>query len=287
MKKIFYALVLILMTCLLLTGTGAVSAEPDAPRIILYTYYRQMGWGDRVQIGWVDEDGGFRLLTGHDSRLEWPYKPAEQLEYLSQAEKFDAEDTLRHDDIFSIQSLVCNVEDRGSRSIPAANDAGTEKSYAVRYSKDGEPEFILLGMSGDDFFENLDPNAQALYLLLRRLFPAVTSYAYGPIGPQGFAPVPFAAFTGLDPDALMNADVKAVLMDCEAGPIPLEITAESKAALLSLIRNGRVTGRADCVVSTGGMTEYSFFDEDDNWIGSVEFEDGLLVWDAGHYYVER
>ena len=286
MRKIFYVFVLILMICMIPAENRSAAADSASPRIILYTFYRQMGWGDRVQIGCVDDDGGVRLLTGYDSGLKWPYKPEEQLQYLMQNRNFTEEDRLSHDDMFSIKSLVNSVEDQGSKSVPAANDAGTEKSYAVRYSKEGEPEFILLGMSGDDLFENFDPNAQALYLLLRRMFPAVTSYA-GLMGPRGFVPVPLAEFLKLDPDAILNADIRAYLMDCEAGPLQRDLTAENKAALISLIRTGRVTGKADCVVSTGGMTAYSFYDADDNWIGTVEFEGGLLVWGNGHYYVER
>ncbi len=286
MRKIFTVFVLLLMICMIPAGNRSASADSASPRIILYTFYRQMGWGDRVQIGCVDDEGGVRLLTGHDSALKWPYKPAEQLEYLMQNREFTEEDRLSYDDMFSIKSLVYSVEDQGSKSVPVANDAGTEKSYAVRYSKDGEPEFILLGMSGDDLFENFDPNAQALYLLLRRMFPAVTSYA-GLMGPRGFVPVPLAEFLKLDPDAILNADIKAYLIDCEAGALQRDLTAENKAALISLIRTGRVTGKADCVVSTGGMTAYSFYDADDNWIGTVELEGGLLVWGNGHYFVER
>lgn len=286
MRMISYIFVLVLMACMILIGTGETAAESAAPRVILYTYYRQMGWGDRVQIGWLDEDGNVRLITGYDSSLKWPYKPEEQLAYLEKTAEGSEEEPLRHDDLFSIKSLVYSVEDQGSKAIPAANDAGTEKSYAVRYSVDSEPEIILLGMSGDDWFENIDPNAQALYLLLRRMFPAVTSYAYGPIGPVGFTPASLASFIGLDADAVLNAKVEGYLIDCEEGPIPLELTAEDEAALIYVIRNAKVTGKADCVVSTGGMASYSFYDADDKLIGTVDFEDGLLLGPDGRYYID-
>lgn len=285
MRKIFVIFVLILIACIVPAET-VMAAESPSPRIILYTYYRQMGWGDRVQIGWLDDEGTVRLITGYDSTLRWPYKPEEQLAYLEGAETFTAEDILPHDDLFSIKSLVYSVEDQGSKAIPAANDAGTEKSYAVQYSKEGEPSFVLLGMSGDDFFENFDPNAQALYLRLRLMFPAVTSYGYGPMGPQGFRPVPLAEFIGLDADAILSASVRGYLIDCEEGPIPLELTEKDITALVYLVRNAKVTGKADCVVSTGGVASYSFYDAEEKLIGTVEFEDGLLVWDAGHYYFD-
>lgn len=289
MKKIYCTLFLILFAGMILSGTGSVTAESNPPRIILYTYYRQMGWGDRVQIGSVDDQGVVRLLTGNDARLKWPYKPHDQLDYLLQTEKFSEKFTLTHDDLFALKSLVSGVEDQGSKSVPAANDAGTEKSYAVRYSKEGEPSFVLLGMSGDDMFENTDPTAQSLYLVLRRLFPEVTTYAYNSfgIGPQGFTPVPLAEFLQLDLYAVSNADIKGFLSDCEAGPVPLEMTAEDKANLIALINNGVVTGKADCIVSTGGFNDYDFFDAAGNWIGSVAIEDGLLVKGDGHYYFDK
>ena len=286
MKKIYFIPVLILLTGMILSGTGNVIAESTPPRIILYTYYRQMGWGDRVQIGSVDDLGVVRLLTGNDAKLKWPYKPQEQLDYLSRADLFTEKYTLKHDDLFALKSLVSGTEDQGSKSVPAADDAGTEKSYAVRYSKEGEPSFILLGMSGDDMFENSDPTAQALYRMLRVLFPEVTTYAYDSLGmsPRGFTPVPLAEFLELDVDAIMNAEIRGYLSDCEAGPIPLELTAEDKAGLISLIENGIVTGKADCIVSTGGFNVYDFFDTAGNWIGSVAIEDELLIRGEGHYY---
>lgn len=285
MRKFMLAFVFILMTGMIFAGSGKCAAESDPSRIILYTYYRQMGWGDRVQIGSLDEEGVVRTLTGFDSDLKWTYKPEEQLEYLSQTEKFTAEGTLSYSDLFALKSLIYSVEDQGSRSVPAANDAGTEKSYAVRYNTDGTAECILLGMSGDDYFENFDPNAQSLYLQLRLLFPNVTCYAYQTgMGPQGFAPVPFSEFTRMDADAVKTADIKAYLSDCEEGAIPLEITEQEKAELRSLVCNGMVTGKADCVVSTGGFNSYSFFDPEGNLLGIISIEDDLLVFGDGHYY---
>lgn len=285
MRKSIVLFILVLITGILLAGAGTAEARSDDPQIILYTYYRQMGWGDRVQIGFMDEDGGLWTLSGYDSALNWPYKPEEQLQYLSSEQmKFTEEKKLDHDDTFSIKSLIYEVEDQGSKSIPAANDAGTEKSYAVLYSSEGEPEFILLGMSGDDFFENSDPDAQALYLILRRLFPIVTSYAYGPIGPHGFISTPIAEFLGLDTDSLVNAEIKGFYNDCEVGNIPLELTEKDKENLLYLIRNGRVTGKADNIISTGGYDVFSFYDPEGNFIESISFYEGNLATNDGDWF---
>ena len=286
MQKIFYYMILVLLAGILLPGTGKTTAESDTPRIILYTYYRQMGWGDRVQIGSIDENGVLRTLSGHDSDLKWPYKPEEQLEYLSQTDKFAIAGTLKYTELFAAKSLIFHAEDQGSRSIPAACDAGTEKSYAVRYEKDGSRAIVLLGMSGDDFFENLDPDTQALYLLLRHMFPGVTSYAYGPdaMGPQGFEPIPFAEFTGLDADTAMNSEIRSGYIDCEAGYIPLELTEEEKTGLLSLILEGKVTGKADCLMSGGDIYSYAFYDPDGSFIESLDFSEGLLIRSGCRYY---
>ncbi len=283
MRKIFVVFVLLLMAGMMLTDAGAAK---DPARIILFTYYRQMGWGDRVQIGWVDDEGAVRLITGNDSRLQWPYKPEEQLEYLSRAEGFTEKEPLKHDEIFSIESLVYSAGDQGSQSIPAANDAGTEKSYAVKYDRDGNPSFILLGMSGDDMFENTDEDAQALYLRLRRFFPEVTSYAYGPMGPQGFTPGPLSEFTVLTEEVIAGAEIHGYLSDCEAGPIPMELSEEDRAKLIRLLRDAKVTGKADCVESTGGFYVYNFLRPEGGWIGGLMLEDGLLKGPEGRYFFE-
>ena len=288
MRKPVILFILLIMTCMILTGIAESAAEGSASRIILYTYYRQMGWGDRVQIGWLNDEGVIRIITGHDADLKWPYKPEEQLDYLLQTKNITAEDKISHDDLFSIKSLIYSAEDQGSKSVPAACDAGTEKSYAVQYSRDGEPVFILLGMSGDDFFENTDPDAQALYLILRRLFPEVNTYAYDTLGmgPEGFKPVTLRDFTGLDAGAVMQAEIQASEIDCEEGPIPLELSAEDKNGIKELVRDAVVTGKADCIASTGGMTAYNFYDSKGIFIGSIEFEDGLLLTNDGRYYIQ-
>ena len=55
-----------------------------SPRPILYTYYLQMGWGDRLEIAYLDSDGNLWALDGYESTLHWPYKTEEQLQFLAE-----------------------------------------------------------------------------------------------------------------------------------------------------------------------------------------------------------
>ena len=285
MRNIFCLFVIFLITAgLILSGAEAASADA-APRIILYTCYGLIGEGDEIQIGSIDERGVIRTYSGSYSGSHWPYEAKERLKYLSDAENFSTAGELNHDERFAIQSLIYSVENRGDRSVSQAEDAGTEESYAIRYSADGEAEVILLGKSGESCFENTDPNAQALYLILRQQFPEITNYYNEPfMGPKGFEPIPLAEFTGLDIDAVISAEIRGTYIDCEEGPIPLEMTADEKADLLSLIRSGKVTGKADCLESTGDIYAYDFHDPDGKALGTLMFENGLLVTNDGRYY---
>ena len=47
-----------------------------------------------------------------------------------------------------------------------------------------------------------------------------------------------------------------------------------------------MTGKADCISSTGGVTSYTFYGPDGTLIGTIDFEDGLLVTNDGRYYIE-
>ena len=284
MRKIFC---LLLMAGVIFVGASGAAAA-DSGRIILYTCYQQFHVDGVISIGSLDEDGVMRTLSGSNSEINWPSKPDEQLAFLSDTEKFTVVGELMYDEMFRIESLIGGTEDQGRQSAAGADDAGTEESYAVWYSRDGEANFILLGMSGESVFENTDPDAQALYLCLRGLFPEVKSYAYGSdgLGPQGFHSVPLADFLGLDPEAVMNARVEKIFNDCEEGPIPMEVDADEEVRLRALIRDGVVTGKADSIFWTGGSASYYFIGADDASIGMIEMNDGLLVTGDGNYSVE-
>ena len=248
--------------------------------MILLTVYQQMGWGDRIDVGCVDEEGGVWTMTGTASKLGWPGGIDAQLAFLHDSVLLEKTGEFNSDELFDLKGLIAFTEVQPVKASPVANDAGTEISYAIRYSD--APEAVRLGMSGDDVYENTDPNAQALYALLRQLFPNVTCYG-DTMGPKGFQPIPVAEFLGLDRDAIRNAQNRAYIIDCEAGPIEVKSVDES---VRDIVLSGTVTGKANATVVTGGTSSFGFYDEDDNFLGGIEMYQGLLVTHDGMYRIE-
>ncbi len=284
MKKmitILLAAVLILQAACL----PCALAAGDSPRMILVTCYWQVGWGDSVFYGCVDEEGGVWTLQGSVSELGFPGSPEEQLAFLTQSKDLvNCGTRFVGDDLFDLKGLVCSTEDQGSETENAADDAGIEMSYAVTWDED-RPQAILLGVSGDERFENTDPNAQALYLLLRKTFPEIPSYAYSDLnmGPKGFQPVPVKEFLKMQELDLTDATVTCYVVDCEAGLIESEVSEEDQEWILNLVENGTVTGKANATMVTGGTWVYIINDAEGNDIGGVELYRGLLVTSQGMY----
>lgn len=300
--KAFFSIIFALgLWCAVFVGLAQASgtsqqkaSSQDAPaQIILCTKYQQMGWGDRVQFGCVDKNGTVWTVS-YDSAYgaNFPYKIDEVIDFVSKPGVMENMGTLSHDALFTLESLVYNTEDQGTKMRGAANDAGLETSYAVTYDKNGEATYILLGASGDSVFENLDPDAQALYLDLRILFPNVTSYAslgYGMglgMGPVGFMPVPIWEYCGYSTKNLSTATVKGYMEDCEEGPIPLELTQEQQQTIINLAMNGYVTGKINAISQTGGFYSYVLVNENDEYLVSLSFCDGLLYLNDGMYGYE-
>ncbi len=263
------------------------SAQAERPRIILYTAYRQVGWGDAVQIGCVDETGGLWTAKGYDSELKWPYGWEKQIAYLQASDALAEAGKLSHDELFALKSLVNAVSAPEGKPSGWMCDAGTESSYALRCDREGSAEAILLGMTGDDFLENTDPNAQALYLKLRLLFPFVRCYADEIDKSWGFQPVPLAAFCGLEGIDWDSVTVSAVYEDCEAGPRELEVTEDEANRVISLMKNGAVTGKENALGVTGGTKVLFFTDRSGKVLGSITLYNGLLVRNDGMYSVQK
>lgn len=260
--------------------TAQAAAAPERPGMILLTVYQQMGWGDRIDVGCVDEEGGVWTMTGSASSLGWPGGIEAQLSYLHDTPHLERIGEFDSDELFDLKGLIACTEAQPVKASPVANDAGTEISYAIRYAD--APEAVRLGMSGDDVYENTDPNAQALYALLRRLFPNVTCYG-DTMGPAGFQPVPAIEFLGLDREVVQSAKIKAYINDCEAGPIEAKSVDEG---VREIILSGTVTGKANATLVTGGTTSFGFYDEEDHYLGGFEMYRGLLVTGDGMYRIE-
>ena len=280
-KKFLWAAVIVLTLGIL------APAQAERPKIILYTAYRQMGWGDAVQIGAVDENGGLWAVIASDAELKWPYGWEEQIKYLRSTENLTEAGALTHAELFDLKSLIASVKAMEGKPVGWMCDAGTEASWAVRYDREANTEAILLGMTGDSLLENTDPNAQALYLKLRMLFPFVRCYAGEMTENWGFQPVPIAAFCrlyGIDWD---DVAVSAWYTDCETGPQERTLTEDEERQIRNVMKSTVVVGKESATGVTGGTTSFFFSDRDGNNLGFVEFYNGLLVGDDGMYQVAR
>ncbi|MBQ8093746.1 MAG: hypothetical protein IJ242_09250 [Clostridia bacterium] len=277
---------MLLCLCLIcLTAQAETTDVPHPGNIILYSFYLQAGWGDRVQLGCLDDQGQVFTMEGSDSQLHWPYDFQSQLTFLTSHSELAYRGTIAHDDLFDIESLIFQTEDQGTASRPGACDAGTEYTYTVQYPKGSDPVRILLGMSGDDIFENTDPNAQSLYWCARQLFPNIWYYAYSDLnmGPAGFRQEKLAAFLGISDSILENGIITCCETDCETGIIPVELTPERESAIRHQLLTSKVIRKASCVSVTGGTFCYTFQDPDGNILGSVELYEGRLVLPGGMY----
>jgi len=285
-KKVL-ALLAVLLLALPCSAPAESAGAPERPAPILCTYYRQAGWGDSVQVGYVDTEGGLWLLTGNDSDLRWLQGEAEQLEYLRSYSGFTRVEQLGSDALFDLKSLVLSVTAQEGQAQSAADDAGIEASYAIRYDRDDHATSVLLGVSGDAVYENTTPDAQALYAWLRAAFPQVTSYAGKPfMGPAGFTPVSLRSFCGLDGVDLAGVKISGGVTDCEVGFLPLDLTAQDEQEILDLITNGMVTGKANATMVTGGTKVFHLEDRAGNWLCDIELYEGLLVRSDGMYYLK-
>ena len=280
-------LCVLLLMCLALAALPAlVLAEPVETDVLIYTYYIETDGGDLVQIAFLTEEGEMWTLSGSVDELGWPSDVTEQLNFMSQRERFTRLGTLDYDEIFTLRSLTSDLEDQGAELKSTAEDAGLEYSYGLTYISRTQQQPILLGVSGDCCFENTDPDAQTLYQKLRELFPDVPHYKELGMGPQGFIPVPFAEFCGLNAAQLSNVSFKGGYNDCEAGYFEFEMQDDTLEWLWALLEHGYVTGKANAIFTTGGSVSYTIFDDSGNYISSLEFYEGLLVRGDGMYSFE-
>ena len=285
MKRIIALFVMVTMLCsvpaalceILDNGTFAAVSE-----VMLMSVYRQQGWGDRLQIGVIDADGGVWYAEFDEGLSDFPSDGEGRVEYvkshaiLGRYAELDSYDTER------IKSILWSIEPEEVNIQPAACDAGTQTSYAVSYGGDGARPVITLGVSRDDLYENTDTNAQELYLILRQTFPQLISY-YGTEGmsPTGFKPVPITEFLNIDDIDASSLSMKTYLTDCEEGLFDAE-NDTTPEEILSLY----VVGKENCMTVTGGTYDLVFSDTDGEYVFSISLYHGLLVTNDGMYRLD-
>ena len=271
----------------MLAGGAALAAEAeDIPRIILFTCYTNLHPdGLELQAGCVDEDGGLWTLELADADLTGCASIGEFLWVMRRAGKLVYAGEIQGIDDFELKSLVVSAEDQGHELEAVADGGGGEISYAVAWDVDGNAREILLGASGDSKFENTDPNAQALYLLLRKFFPNVKNAAYSDAGPRGFRPVPVIEFCGWQDVDFDHAVMECYLEDCEEGLIPVKPEDYDREEIIGMITGWNVVGKANATLLTGGPVTYLFRDGEGNYLASLSLYHGLLVMGDGMYYI--
>lgn len=284
MKKILTAI----MAAMLLLGLAAAACA-ETPDIVLVTVYEQMGWGDRISVGFVDRKGGLWVLEGSASELKWPYAPEEQIAYLLQSEQKVQVGQLSADDRFALNGLIECAEPQEPDPQGWACDAGTQRSYAV-LNQDGQTEIMMLGITGDDMWENTDVNAQALFAHLRRLFPNVRCYADEYMDTTGkswgFTPVKLRDFLQIDWLDREDITMECWMTDCEEGLLDYPLADGDTEIILNILRNASVTGKANATQVTGGTYVFRFSNGEGEYLGSFEVYDSLLVVSDGMYYIE-
>lgn len=276
-------LLLMMVLCLIVTSmcVAGFAERAQERNIILLTEYQQMGWGEAFQMGALDANGTL-WAYGNSSREDVPYEPEKMLAWAESSDQLEAVGTISDEKLSDIISLVKTVPAQEVICHSYACDAGVQTSYAIRRNRDGKTEIIVLGIAGDDTFENTDPAAQSLYKSLITLFRSVKSFAgEGNIAPAGFQTVEILSFCGYEGVDLTKYIMTAYANDCETGASEIEpkMSAED-------IMRMHVTGKQNSMATTGNTVTYSFKDSDGTMIAAFEFYDGLLVCSDGMYTVE-
>ena len=288
MKKSIQMILAVILMAVLLSAVSLAAEEKETQRIILYTCYQNVfPDGVALEAGCVDEEGNLWIYSGTIPDRDHSVPMDEYLATLIAEGTMTNAGQMSWDDLFELNSLIFSVEDQGAETEAVFEGGGAESSYAVVYIGDEPAQRILLGVSGDSRFENTDPNAQALYLRLRELFPDVTNYFGGDAGPRGFQTVSLVEFMGWQDIDFTRVVITGWDMDCEAGPIPFELSEENAEEIIQFILNNHVTGKANATMVTGGTTEYIISDENGNYLAALELYEGLLVRNDGMYHLSR
>ena len=278
-KTVFLMAMILIFTCL----CSSTSAETTKPReFILVTEYQQMGWGEKFQLGAIDSNGNLWCYQDN-TRGNIPYDNHIMLSWAESTDKLELDSTLTESELADIKSLVQTVQAQKVSYQSSACDAGTQTSFAVRKDKNGESEIIILGVSGDDTYENTDPSAQSLYASLRSAFPWVIAYeGEKNMSPAGFEKTDILSFCGYEGIDLSQLKMTAYYNDCEAGASETEprLSVEEIAGM-------SVIGKKNSMFTTGNTVTYCFEDNKGKTIAAFEFYRDLLVWQDGMYALAK
>ena len=287
-RKSSLLFLLILLYTILLSASAAAETSAPASQVVLYTYY-QAAEEDRLEIGCIDRKGNLYSLSGSGSDLQWPASAKDQPAWFTSRTDFTRLGSVKQAYRDRIRNLLTTVRDHGTQARSNPGSLGTEVSYAVRYEHDGTPVLTLLGMSGDQVFENTDPDAQSLYRVLRSVFSDVTSFAYNDpdLGPSGFQPLAVTDFLGVLPAGVETARITAVYSDCETGNHPVDLSKEEIETIRHMILYGMVTDKADSMLTTGSITTYYLTTPSGKNLFSLEMHGNLLVGSDGMYYLSE
>ena len=146
---------LVMLLALLLTAPAFAETQRT---ILLYTDYEQAGWGDALQVGWVDSEGELWLWEGHAGETDWPDARDKKTAWMLSRTDAESLGRLSDEALANLKGLTLSLPDGKPTWQAAACDAGPEESYALP-----EGAAILLGGSGAARCDNTDPSAQALY----------------------------------------------------------------------------------------------------------------------------
>ena len=266
----------------------------DRPKVILYSVLKEKteDGSTGISLCCIDADGELWSLEAADAEGN-----GEILQLLRERRGMKSEGKItgskyggKYVDRERIRELAVMAD-----CVPAAAETpektgagiGENAVYALKYDPDGNPEAVLLGMSGDAVFENRDPGAQALYRFMTcfQCFNPPCGFAEEGLTPYGFRMVTAREFFGLENVNAETAAITAAMTDCEEGFIKVQLTEEDRRKALALLERGVVIGKENPWEVTGGTMVYFFRDEGGELLGTIETyeEDGLAVGPDGMY----
>lgn len=274
--------IIMVLTMVIVCALSAC-AENTTPRsIILMTEYQQMGSGEEFQLGALDSEGNLWTYRS-ETRGDIPFDKEGLLAWAETTDQLVEGKQISDDDLMDIVSLDKTVPAQEISCTSYACDAGEQTSYAIRKDRKGGMEIVVLGISGDDTYENTNPGAQSLYKTLRDLFPGVKAFEKDAnAAPAGFQETDILTFCGYKDIDLTMLNLRAYANDCETGLSEIDpaITAEEIAGM-------RVTGKKNSMCTTGNTIIYKFTDENGDTRACFEFYGDLLVRNDGMYSIKR